>query len=41
MSCLLDINICSAHIRRPGGIAHRFVQHPGRLWMPTIVLAEL
>jgi len=41
MSYLLDTNICSAHIRRPGGIAHRFIQHSGRLWMPTIVLAEL
>jgi len=34
-------DICSAHIRRPGGIAHRFIQHAGRLSMPTIVLAEL
>ncbi|MGC8639153.1 MAG: type II toxin-antitoxin system VapC family toxin [Isosphaeraceae bacterium] len=41
MSYLLDTNICSAHIRRPGGIAHRFIQYSGRLWMPTIVLAEL
>lgn len=41
MSYLLDTNICSAHIRRPGGVAHRFVHHSGRLWMSTIVLAEL
>ena len=41
MSYLLDTNICSAHIRRPGGIAHCFIQHAGRLSMPTIVLAEL
>ncbi len=41
MSYLLDTNVCSAHIRRPGGVAHRFVQHSGRLWMPTIVLGEL
>jgi tRNA(fMet)-specific endonuclease VapC len=41
MSFLLDTNICSAHIRRPGGLAHRFIQHNGRLWMPFIVLAEL
>jgi tRNA(fMet)-specific endonuclease VapC len=41
MSFLLDTNICSAHIRRPGGLAHRFIQHTGRLWMPSIVLAEL
>jgi tRNA(fMet)-specific endonuclease VapC len=41
MSYLLDTNICSAHIRRLGGLAHRFIQHSGRLWMPTIVLTEL
>ena len=41
MSYLLDTNICSAHIRRPGGLAHRFIQHSGRLWISTIVLAEL
>jgi predicted nucleic acid-binding protein len=41
MSYLLDTNICSAHARRPGGVAHRFIQHAGRLSMPTIVLAEL
>jgi predicted nucleic acid-binding protein len=41
MSFLLDTNICSAHMRRPGGVAHRFIQHSGRLFMPTIVLAEL
>ena len=40
MSFLLDTNICSAHIRRPGGVAHHFVQHAGRLWMPTIVLRD-
>lgn len=41
MSFLLDTNICSAHMRRPAGLAHRFVQHSGRLWVPTVVLAEL
>jgi predicted nucleic acid-binding protein len=41
MSYPLDTNVCSAHIRRPGGVAHRFIQHSGRLFMPTIVLAEL
>lgn len=41
MSYLLDTNICSAHMRRPGGLAHRFLQHMGRLAMPSIVLAEL
>ncbi len=38
---LLDTNIISAHFRRPGGLAHRFIQYLGRLHVPTIVLAEL
>jgi len=41
MSFLLDTNVCSAHMRRPGGLAHRFMQHTGRLAIPTVVLAEL
>ena len=41
MSFVLDTNICSAHLRRPSGLMHRFVQHSGRLAIPTIVLAEL
>jgi len=41
MSFLLDTNICSAHMRRPAGLAHRFIQHSGRIWIPTIVLGEL
>jgi tRNA(fMet)-specific endonuclease VapC len=41
MSFLLDTNICSSHIRRPAGLAHRMMQHSGRVWMPSIVLAEL
>ena len=41
MSFLLDTNICSSHIRRPAGLAHRFMQHSGRLWISSIVLAEL
>ena len=27
MSHLLDTNICSAHFRRPAGLAHQFLQH--------------
>jgi predicted nucleic acid-binding protein len=38
---LLDTNIVSAHLRRPAGLQHRFVQHGGRLALPTIALAEL
>ena len=36
MSFLLDSDICSAHLRRPGSLFHRFVQHTGRLWISTI-----
>lgn len=41
MSHLLDTNICAAHFRRPGGLAHRFVQYGGGLYVPTVVLGEL
>lgn len=41
MSLLLDTNICSTHLKRPAGLMHRFIQHSGRLHIPTIVLGEL
>jgi tRNA(fMet)-specific endonuclease VapC len=41
MSFLLDTDTCSAHMRRPGGLAHRFFQYGSTLAIPTIVLAEL
>jgi tRNA(fMet)-specific endonuclease VapC len=41
MSYLLDTNICAAHFRRPAGLAHRFFQYGGGLFVPTIVLGEL
>lgn len=41
MSHLLDTNICAAHFRRPGGLAHRFIQHGDGLYVPTVVLGEL
>ena len=41
MSFLLDTNICSAHMRRPGGLAHQFLQHASGLAIPSVVLAEL
>ncbi len=41
MSFLLDTNICSAHLKRSAGLMHRFIQHSGRLYIPTIVLGEL
>jgi tRNA(fMet)-specific endonuclease VapC len=41
MSFLLDTDICSAHFRRPGGLAHRFIQYSGRLYVSSVNLAEL
>jgi len=41
MSYLLDTNICSAHLKRPGGLTHRMIQHSGRLYTSTVVLGEL
>ena len=41
MNFLLDTDTCSAHMRRPTKLAHRFIQHTGGLAIPTIVLAEL
>jgi len=41
MSFLLDTDTCSAHLKRPSGLMHRFVQHSGGLNIPTIVLGEL
>jgi tRNA(fMet)-specific endonuclease VapC len=38
---LLDTDTCSAHMRRPARLAHRFVQHTGGLAIPSVVLAEL
>jgi tRNA(fMet)-specific endonuclease VapC len=41
MNFLLDTDICSAHMRQPRLLAHRFIQYTGGLAIPTIVLAEL
>ena len=41
MSYLLDADTCSVHLRRPSGLLHRFIQHAGRLFIPSVVLAEL
>jgi tRNA(fMet)-specific endonuclease VapC len=38
---IANTNICSAHLRRPGGLAHRFVQIAGNLAIPTVVLGKL
>lgn len=41
MKYLLDTNICSAYLRRPGALAHRFIQHASSLAISSIVLGEL
>lgn len=41
MTHLLDTDICSAHMRRPAGLAHRFFQYAGGLAMASVTLAEL
>src|SRR3954452_12334833 len=41
MSHLLDTDICSAHLKRPAGLMHRFIQHSGGLYISSIALGEL
>jgi predicted nucleic acid-binding protein len=41
MSFLLDTDTCSTHLKRSRSLMHRFVQHSGGLFLPTIALAEL
>jgi len=41
MNFLLDTDICSAHMRRPAKLAHRFVQYTSQLAISSITLAEL
>ena len=41
MSFLLDSDICSAFLRRPGSLFARFMQYGGRLWISTITLSDL
>jgi tRNA(fMet)-specific endonuclease VapC len=41
MTHLLDTDICSAHMRRPAGLAHRFVQYAAGLAISSVSLAEL
>ena len=41
MSFLLDTDTCSAHFRRPAGLAHRFIQYSSRLFLSSVSLAEL
>src|SRR5437870_861866 len=41
MSFLLDTDICSAHFRRSSGLAHRFMQHAGQLYVSCVAVGEL
>jgi tRNA(fMet)-specific endonuclease VapC len=41
MNFLLDTDTCSAHMRRPAKLAHRFIQYTGQLATSSITLAEL
>ena len=41
MTHLLDTDICSAHMQRPAGLAHRFFQYAGGLAISAVTLAEL
>jgi tRNA(fMet)-specific endonuclease VapC len=41
MSFLLDTDHLSAHVRRPSGLAHRFMQYSGRLYASSVAMAEL
>ena len=42
MTHLLDTNICSAHMRRPGGGGPQVLQYAGSgIAISTVVLAEL
>jgi tRNA(fMet)-specific endonuclease VapC len=41
MNFLLDTDICSAHMRRPAQLAHRFIQYGGQLSLASVNLAEL
>lgn len=41
MNFLLDTDTCSAHMRRPAKLAHRFIQYTGQLAISSVSLAEL
>jgi tRNA(fMet)-specific endonuclease VapC len=41
MNFLLDTDICSAHMRRPAKLTHRFIQYTGQIAISTVTLAEL
>lgn len=41
MKFLIDTDICSAHMRRPALLAHRFIQYTGSIGISAVSLGEL
>ena len=41
MSFLIDTDVCSAYLKRPGNLFSRFVQYAGRMHLASVSLAEL
>lgn len=41
MRFLIDTDICSAHMRRPASLAHRFIQYTGAIGISAVSLREL
>lgn len=41
MNFLLDTDTCSAHMRRPAKLVHRFIQYTGQVAISCVTLAEL
>lgn len=41
MSFLIDTDVCSAHLKIPGLLTTRFLQHMGRLHLSAITMSEL
>ena len=41
MNFLLDTDTCSAHMRRPAKLAHRFIQYTAQVAISSVTLAEL
>lgn len=41
MNFLIDTDICSAHLRRPAKLAHRFIQYTGQIAISAVILGEL
>lgn len=41
MNFLLDTDTCSAHMRRPTVLAHRFIQYTSQTAISAVTLAEL